>query len=132
MHTERETDTAGRRRIFAPTGTMSGGNTSAVVSVWLNDGEKVDWHWCFTPEGSYVCGYTIIKDGQKEESHPMGGFVPPIRVQITEQTSEWKGECGIIERGIPENGCFDISLDSGMKVAFGPGEFKAVSTANNT
>lgn len=86
MYTGRETDTTGRKWVPAPTGTMPSGGTSAVMGVWLNDGERVDWHWCYTPHGHYACGYTIVTVGGKEEPCPMG-----------------------------------------VRVAFGPGEFKAGS-----
>jgi hypothetical protein len=43
MYTGRETDTTGRKWVPAPTGTMPSGGTSAVMGVWLNDGERVDW-----------------------------------------------------------------------------------------
>ena len=57
-----EQDTTGRIWTAAPIGTLSSGvESSAILGVWLNKNERVEWHWCYTPQGNYVTGYSVLE-----------------------------------------------------------------------
>ena len=127
MNRPGETDTGGRHWVAAPSGTAPL-HSGTIQGVWLNPGEEVQWHWCFSPDGNYVSGYSILlrksdSTCEVEKVVPMGGFTEPIRVQITE--GAWKGQKGTLARGIRENGSFTVKLDDGMQTAFHPTEFVA-------
>ena len=51
--------TDGSRVVYAPDCRKI--QSSAVLSCILKPGEKVEWNWTHTPNGSYVSGYTIKK-----------------------------------------------------------------------
>jgi len=60
-----ERDTTGRIWTAAPIGTLPSGlstsSTTSILGVWLNKNERVEWHWCYTPQGNYVTGYSVLE-----------------------------------------------------------------------
>jgi hypothetical protein len=53
-----ERDTGGN--VWRPTPYQIGPmTTGAIQGIWAGPNDDVDWHWTFTPEGSYVNGYTV-------------------------------------------------------------------------
>ena len=62
-----ETNTCGQRWVGAPYQSPAR-QSSAVVGVWLSEGEEVEWHWCHSmgaAGGSYVNGYTVTRRADK-------------------------------------------------------------------
>lgn len=50
------------RTVYPPPATGNAHNQ--VQQVRLSNGETVAWHWHHTPDGSFVTGYTILKEGE--------------------------------------------------------------------
>ena len=57
-----------KRSVTAPASTLRG--APAVQSVLLGEDEDVQWTWTYTPEGSYVSGYTIVKREPERRAKP--------------------------------------------------------------
>jgi len=57
------------------------------------------------------------KDSKEEQQ----SFNIGDRVRIL--TGAWKGQCGVVNRLIPENGCYSVTVDM-LNVAFGPEELE--------
>jgi len=51
---------ATERFVPAPSPSRAPSSSCAFTGVWLSPNEDVEWSWCYTPEGSYICGYSII------------------------------------------------------------------------